>query len=309
MNSKKIIFIVGPTAVGKSQAAVCLAKNIQGEIISCDSMQIYKEINIASDKPSRDILNKVPHHLVNVLSVEEEFDVARYNQLALAAIRDIHGRDHIPVVVGGSGMYMQILLDGIFEGGGRNTALRKDLKEQACQYGNQFLYDKLKEEDSQAAKKIHPNDVRRVIRALEICVTEKMPISQLQKQREGLWGKYDIMVFALNREREELYRKIGVRVEEMVQEGLIEEIERLSKVKWSLTANKIIGIREVQGFLKREYSLDQAKELIKLNTRHLAKRQLTWFRRDKRLKWIVVEPDDTAERIAEIMMRQWKARE
>jgi len=171
MKSTSIIFIVGPTAVGKSKTAACLAQSIQGEIISCDSMQIYKEITIASDKPPQDILDKAPHHLVNVLSIEEEFDVARYNQLVLTAIEDIHDRDHVPVVVGGSGMYMQILLDGIFEGGSKNTALRQDLKKQARQYGNQFLYDKLKTEDSQAAEKIHPNDVRRVIRALEICVT------------------------------------------------------------------------------------------------------------------------------------------
>jgi tRNA dimethylallyltransferase len=201
MNLKKIIFIVGPTAVGKSDVAFFLSKKIQGEIISCDSMQIYKEINIASNKPSEDVTNNLPHHLINIISVEEEFDVARYNQLALAAIKEIHDRGHVPVVVGGSGMYMQVLLDGIFEGGVKNEALRKDLKEQARQYGNQFLYDRLKEENLQAAKKIHPNDVRRVIRALEISRQEKMPICELQQKREGLWGKYDIRLIALNRDR------------------------------------------------------------------------------------------------------------
>ncbi len=303
MNSKKIIFIVGPTAVGKSDVAFFLAQDIQGEIISCDSMQIYKEVNIASNKPSKDIVDKMPHYLVDILSVEEEFDVARYNEMALAAIKEIHSRNHIPVVVGGSGMYMQILLDGIFKGGFKNEALRKDFKEQARQYGNQFLYDKLKEEDPQAAGKIHPNDARRVIRALEISREEKIPISQLQKKREGLWGKYDIMLFALNRDRQKLYDQIDERVEKMVEEGLVEEIENLNKVKWSLTAKKIIGVKETRGFLKREYNLKEAKDLMKLNTRRFAKRQLTWFRKEDRLQWIMIEEGDTPEKIAEIIMK------
>ncbi len=308
MNSKEIIFIVGPTAVGKSDAAFFLSQNIQGEIISCDSMQIYKEINIASNKPSKDIVNAIPHHLVNILSVEEEFDVARYNELALAAISEIHGRDRIPVIVGGSGMYMQVLLDGIFEGGIKNEALRKDLKEQARQYGNQFLHDQLKEEDPPAAGKIHPNDVRRVIRALEICRQEKMPISQLQKKREGLWGKYEIRLFALNRDRQELYCDIDQRVEKMVQEGLVEEIEKLNNVKWSLTAKKIIGVQETQGFLKREYSLETAIEAMKLNTRRLAKRQLTWFRKEERLEWIMMGETDTPEMVSGMIMSDIKLR-
>ncbi len=306
MNSKEIIFIVGPTAVGKSDVAFFIAQNIQGEIISCDSMQIYKEINIASNKPPKDMIEAVPHHLIDILSVEEEFDVARYNQTALAAIKEIHDRGRVPVIVGGSGMYMQVLLDGIFEGGVKNEALRKDLKEQARQYGNQYLYDQLKEEDPQAVEKIHPNDVRRVIRALEICRQEKIPISELQKKREGLWGKYDIKPFALNRDRPELYAKIDKRVERMVEEGLVEEVKKLNKVKWSLTAKKIIGVQEMLGFLKNEYDLAKAVEMMKQNTRRLAKRQLTWFRKEERLQWIVMEESDTPEGIAETIMRDIK---
>lgn len=305
MNSKKIIFIVGPTAVGKSEVGLCLCEHIQGEVISCDSMQVYKEINIASNKPSKVILEKTSHHLIDILSVDEEFDVVKYNDLALTAIKEIHNRGHVPVIVGGSGMYMQVLLDGIFKGGIKSKTLRKDLKEQARQYGNQFLYDKLKEEDPKASEKIHPNDIRRVIRALEVCLTEKIPISELQKQREGIWGKYDVALFALNREREELYGKINRRVEVMVQEGLVEEIKRLKSTNWSLTAKKIIGVSEIQGFLNDEYDLDQAKELMKLNTRRLAKRQLTWFRKDERIEWIVVKSTDTPKSVVETIMHQW----
>lgn len=306
MNSNVIIFIVGPTAVGKSEAAFHLAQSIHGEIVSCDSMQVYKEINIVNNKPPQDILKAVAHHLVNIISIEEEFHVARFNQLALAAIQEIHGRGHIPIIVGGSGLYMEILLDGIFEGGAKDEALRGDLKQQARQYGNQFLYDKLKAEDGKAAEKIHPNDVRRVVRALEVRAIEKMPISQLRRQREGIWGKYDIRLFVLNMERQDLYERVDRRVEKMIEAGLVEEIERLKDARWSPTAGKIIGVQEVRGFFNQEYDLETVKERMKLNTRHLAKRQLTWFRRDDRLEWIMLPPDRTPEGIAEKIYHQWK---
>jgi tRNA dimethylallyltransferase len=298
MNLKSIVFIVGPTAVGKSEVAFHLAQSIRGEIVSCDSTQVYKEIAIVNNKPPRDVLKTVTHHLVDVVSVEEEFHVARFNQLALAAVADIHSRDRIPLIVGGSGLYMEILLDGIFEGGGKDEALRGELKQQARQYGNQFLYDRLRKEDGDAAKKIHPNDVRRVVRALEVRVLEKAPISRLRRQREGIWGKYDIRLFVLNMERQDLYGRIDRRVEQMVESGLVEEIEKLKGVRWSLTAQKIIGVQEVMGFLNQEYDLMKAKELMKLNTRRLAKRQLTWFRRDGRLEWIMVPPGFAPEAIA-----------
>lgn len=304
-NHGKIIFIVGPTAVGKSDVGMHLARKLRGEIVSCDSMQIYKEIRIASNKPSPKDLNEVPHYLVDIISVREEFDVAKFNTLALAAIHDIHRRGRVPVIVGGSGMYMQVLLDGIFEGGIKNQSLRKDLKGQAHQYGNQYLYDKLKEEDAQAAAKIHPNDVRRVIRALEVCITRKTLISQLQTQRQGLYGQCDIALFAFNREREALYAKINARVDRMIDAGLVDEISRLNGCAWSLTARKIIGVAEIQSFLNGDCDLQQAKEQIKLNTRRLAKRQLTWFRRDDRLQWIMLQPDDTPETVTETIMELW----
>jgi tRNA dimethylallyltransferase len=305
MNSKKIIFIVGPTAVGKSDVAYNIAKKIQGEIISCDSMQVYKEIDIANNKPPQDILKEIPHYLVSMLSIQKEFDVSQFNDLALQSISDIHARGKVPVIVGGSGMYMQVLLDGIFKGGVKNEALRKDLKEQAKQYGNQYLYDRLKEMDPAAAGKIHPNDVRRVIRALEVCISEEAPISQLQKDREGLWGCYEISLFALNRERKELYDRINQRVEEMFRQGVIDEISALDGMVWSKTASKIIGVQEVQSVLRSECSLEEAKEAMKMNTRHLAKRQLTWFQKDKRLEWITMIPDDKPKTLSEEIVKKW----
>jgi len=298
---------MGPTAVGKSDVAFCLAQDIKGEIISFDSMQIYKEIHIANNKPKREVLNVVTHHLVGICSIEQEFDVAQFYQRTVEIIEEVYHRRHIPIIVGGSGMYMQILLDGIFEGGVKNEALRKDLEVQAKQRGNQYLYGKLKEADPQAAQKIHSNDLRRVIRALEICMSKKIPISQLQKDRQGLWGKYDICLFALNRQRQELYDRIDARVEQMFNDGIVDEVKRIKEDRWGKTAKKIIGMQEIQGFLRGEYDLEETKEKIKLNTRHLAKRQLTWFRHEKRLQWITISPEDTTEFIAHSITDEWKA--
>jgi len=306
MSAKHIVFIVGPTAVGKSDVALCLAEYIGGEIVSCDAMQIYKELRIANNKPSEGDLRRIPHWLIDIVSIEEEFDVARYNDLAVRAIEDIHTRGRIPIVTGGSGMYMQILLDGIFLGGQKNDALRKDLKEESRQYGNQALYDKLKMMDPQAAAKIHPNDIRRVVRALEICLTECKPMSQMQKEREGLWANYAIRLFALNRDRQILYEGIGARVEQMVANGLVEEIRGVRDARWSLTAGKIIGVQEILGYLRDEYDLESAKGQMKLNTRHLAKRQLTWFRKEKRLEWMDIAENETAEETAGRILKQYK---
>jgi len=299
MIHSKIIFIVGPTAVGKSEVAYHLAKKIGGEIISCDSMQVYKEIHIASNKPSEEILRVIPHHLLNIVSIEEEFDVAQFNQLAITAIRDIHARERIPIVVGGSGLYMEVLLDGIFEGGDKNEALRTELRQLAMDEGNQALYDKLKEIDPGAASKIHPNNIKRIIRALEVCCNEQCSISELQHKRQGIWGKYDIKLFVLNRHREALYKKINDRVDQMFDEGIIEEIRALEKKTWSYTAKGLIGVKEVLAYLSGDIDLAQAQYLMKRNTRHFAKRQLTWFRRDKRLEWMMIDAEDTAESVME----------
>ncbi len=304
MNFQKIIFIVGPTAVGKSELAFVLARRLGAEIISCDSMQVYREITIATNKPSREILDSIPHHLIDVVSVREEFDVMRFNLLACEAIREIHARGRLPMVVGGSGLYMQILLDGIFENSPQDKDLRKSLVFQAETRGNQFLYDQLKANDPQAATGIHPNDLRRMVRALEVCVTRQRPISQLQKERRGLWGKFDIRAVALTMDRKELYDRINGRVEAMFERGIVEEMRKLDGIPLSLTAQRIIGVEEIRGYLKGEYDQEKAKDLMKLNTRRLAKRQLTWFRKEKRLRWIEVTKDDSIDGIVTNVMTQ-----
>jgi tRNA dimethylallyltransferase len=301
MDSNTIIFIVGPTAVGKTEVAVLLAERMRGEIISCDSMQVYREINIASNKPPKELLERVPHHMIGTISIAEEFDVAAFNRDALSKIDDIRRCNRVPVICGGSGLYMSVLLDGIFEEAACDAAVREALAQEADEKGEAFLYSKLKEADPPAAARIHPHDRRRIIRALEVFNVSKAPISQLQKKRRGLWGQHDIKIIALDRERAELYARIDERVESMFKEGLSDEIRALAKRRWSRTAEKIIGVRELKGYFSGEYDLERAKSLIKLNTRRYAKRQLTWFRRDKRLCWIMIPdgegPLKTATRI------------
>ncbi len=285
-----VIFLVGPTAVGKSALAIELAKKINAEIVSCDAMQVYREACIASDKPLREAQGGVPHHLIDVVSVEEEFNAARYRVLATAAIADIHARGKMPLVVGGSGMYMAALLDGLFDDGEPDENLRAALARRSA--GD--LYAELMKIDPAAAQKIAFNDKRRTARALEVFYLTGVTISEQQKKRSGLWDSHDVRIIALEREREELYRRVEARVDDMFARGLVDEVKSLLTKKLSLTAARIIGIPEVDGFLRGEYSLEHAKNSLKLHTRHYVKRQMTWFRKDKRLAWLMLVSDESA---------------
>ena len=302
MKDPVLIFIVGPTAVGKSETGLCLAGRLNAEIVCCDAMQVYREIVIANDKPSSKIRALVPHHLVDILSVTEDFNVARYRELAVSAIRDVQKRGKTPLIIGGSGMYVSVLLDGIFEGTAPGEDLREELIEEERAKGLGFLHERLKALDPQAAAKIHPHDPQRIIRALEVALSTGQPLSHLQEKREGLWGKMPIKIFALNRPRQELYRRAEARVDGMFAKGLLEEIKQVSALPLSVTARKIIGIPEIMGYFKGEHDLERAKYLMKLHTRHYIKRQLTWFRRDKRLTWIDISPDQSAAQVADIIL-------
>ena len=301
MKEPALIFIVGPTAVGKSETALCLASCLNAEIICCDALQVYREVNIANDKPSAHALKQVRHHLVDILSVSEDFNVARWQKLTLEAIRDIQGRGKRPLIVGGSGMYMSVLLDGIFEQNFSGQDLRQELAREIEIKGPAILHERLKTLDPQAAAKIDPHDPQRIIRALQVVLSTGQAISSLQQKREGLWGKAPIKIFALNRPRQELYQRAEARVEEMFSKGLLEEIKKISTLPLSDTARKLIGIPELTGYLKGEYDLERARYLMKLHTRHYIKRQLTWFRRDKRLEWIDIGPGQSAQEISAMM--------
>ncbi|MDD5072746.1 MAG: tRNA (adenosine(37)-N6)-dimethylallyltransferase MiaA [Candidatus Omnitrophica bacterium] len=300
----RLIFLVGPTAIGKTGISFELAKLIECEIVSCDSMQVYKGMNVGTSKPAKCLLNSIPHHLIDIVEPSEEFSVARFRALAVKAIEEITARRKTPLLVGGSGLYVKVLIDGIFEAPQTDRELRERLEQEAGEFGIEVLYRRLQEADKEGAGKIHANDLRRIIRALEVYEKAKAPISQLRKNTAGLGDKYEVRIFGLDMERAALYRKIDERVELMFAEGLVNETRSLLEGKLSLTASQALGYKEVLGYLDGEYGLEEAKRLVKRDTRHFAKRQLTWFRRDKRIEWITLDDNfDTGETAREIWKR------
>ena len=285
----KVIFIVGPTAIGKTEIAIKLARKISAEIISCDSMQIYKKMDIISAKPSKKMRTMIPHHLIDIIIPKKEYDCMKYQKDVSKTINSIHKRKKIPLVVGGSGLYMSALLDGVFEGVGSNPALRKKLYKEAKERGIDKLYARLSKLDKKASSKIHPNDLRRIVRALEVIISTGKPISKLQKKRRGILNDFDVKIFGLKQDRKDLYSQIDKRVDIMFKKGLLAEVKKLLETGLNKTARGAIGIKEIKGYLDRKYDLAEAKRLIKRNSRHYAKGQFTWFNRDKRIEWIDVD--------------------
>jgi tRNA dimethylallyltransferase len=297
-----LIFIVGPTAAGKTDVAVALAERISAEIISCDSMLVYKQPRILVNKPDRGALSKVTHHMIDLVSAEEEFDVHRFKKEVDAMLSRLYPKKNL-IFTGGSGLYVKILLDGIFEGGGSSLELRQRLLEQAEEEGAQALHDRLNRLDPEAAAKIDPNNLRRVIRALEVYYLTDRPISERQKEAQGYWGELPIRLFGLSLERKALYRRIDARAEDMFAKGAIEEVRGLSKLSLSKTAEKILGVPEITAFLSGELDRETALSELKKNTRRFAKRQLTWFKKDKRIEWIDIDDKKPSDVAADILNR------
>lgn len=284
MNTEAI-FIVGPTGVGKTEAAILVAKKLNGEIISADSMQVYRGMDIGTAKPTREQLAEVPHHLIDVLELDETFSAARFKRLAEEKTVEIRGRGHVPLVVGGTGLYVKSLTEGIFEGPSADWGLRKKLRERERELGPGHLYEELREVDPESAEKIKPNDMRRVVRALEIYHLTGRPISEHQKE----WAekKCDVTMLGFDMERDRLYERINRRVDDMFRLGLVDETRRLMEqgIERNRTAMQAIGYKEIIGHIRGEYPIEKANELLKRNSRRYARRQLTWFRKDERIRW------------------------
>lgn len=295
----RLIFLVGPTAVGKTKIAVALAKKLNAEIISCDSMQIYKGMDIITSKPAVALREKVAHHLVDLIRPSEEYNVSKYRRDALKKAKAIIGKQKTPLFVGGTGLYMSVLIDGIFKAKTENKHLRDQLYKEAELMGSQYLHKRLMGIDAEAAAKIHPHDTKRIIRALEVFKTTGRPISKLQKQRKGITDKYEVKIFCLNMARENLYQRIDERVDRMFKRGLITEVKRLLKLRLSKTASFAIGIKELRGYFEGLYDLKEARRLMKRNTRLYAKRQLTWFRKDNRIEWVEIKEREAPKEVAE----------
>jgi len=298
---KDIVFLVGPTAVGKTEVSICLARLINAQIIACDSMQVYKGMDIGTQKPSASQLKAAPHYMIDTVAPGRNFSAAEFRKRALDYIKLIHKKGKTPLFAGGTALYMKALIDGLFPSPPADRALRKKLLRQEEQGGRGFLYKRLLEADPETAGLLHPNDTRRIIRALEVYIKTDTPMSELKKKTRGLEDIYDIKVFCLNRSRQDLYKRIDERVDKMFRRGFLSECRKLKNRRLSMTARQALGYKELFDYLDSKVSLTEARELIKKNTRHFAKRQLSWFRNDKRIIWIDADgknPKETAEAIA-----------
>lgn len=284
---RKIVIITGPTAVGKTEYAMRAAEKFDGEIVSCDSMQIYKYMDIGSAKPSADERNRIRHHLVDDIDPKVSFSAASYEKMAKSCIEDIFNRGKLPIIAGGTGLYLNSLIyEMAFGKIPAQEKFRRKLEEMAEESGGAYLFELLRKKAPQAAERIHPNNVRKIIRALESAeFSEEGPedFSKLKTKTRD----YDIVMIGLTRNRAELYERINRRVDAMMREGLAEEVKNL--IKMGLSEDNIsmkgIGYKECIAYLKDEYDLERAVELIKRNTRHFAKRQMTWLRRYDEMKW------------------------
>ena len=289
----KVVVIVGPTASGKTAVSIELAKNINGEIISAASMQIYKYMDIGTAKPTLDEMQGIKHYMLDVVMPDETFNVAKYKSMAESAIEEILKKGKVPIIVGGTGLYVNTLVDGIeFADVPGDEEYRNELIEKGYREGAMSIYKELEKVDSESAKKIDPNNIRRVARALEIYKVTGKTKTQLDiESRKEV--KYDYRLFGMEWDRETLYNRIDLRVDKMIEAGLIDEVRNVTeKFKISNTAVQGLGYKEVIEFLNGNISYEEMIEKLKLETRHYAKRQLTWFRRDKRIKWI--KPDENA---------------
>jgi len=309
MQKREIIVVAGPTAVGKTKYAIEAALACNGEVVSCDSMQLYKYMDIGSAKPTAVEQAQVKHYLVDQIDPAEAFSVAEYQRLAKSAIEEIFAKGKTPVIAGGTGLYLNsILYEMDFGAAPQDSALRKQLEAEAEEYGPEFIHNKLKEADPVAADRIHPNNVKKVIRALEGALSGS-PIGDFQAVQTRC-ADYDAVLIGLTRDRAELYDRINLRVDLLVEQGLFEEVRGL--LERGLTESDIsmkgIGYKEIIGYYNGEYSREEAIDLIKKNTRHLAKRQLTWFRRYDDIKWLNISEFGSDEEAIEEMITWLKNR-
>ena len=303
---KPLVVLTGPTAVGKTKLSISLAKALNGEIISADSMQVYKYMDIGSAKITEKEMDGVPHHLIDVLSPFEEFHIVRFQELAKKAMEDIYNRGKTPVFVGGTGFYIQAITKDIdFTEGEEDKQYRKELSRLAAEKGNEFLHEMLRDVDKKSAEEIHANNVKRVIRALEFYKENGFPISQHNEEQKQNETPYNLAYFVLNAPRDLLYERIDRRVDEMMENGLVKEVQKLKDMgcRREMTSMQGLGYKEILSFLDGEIPLDEAVRILKRDTRHFAKRQLTWFRRESNVVW--VDKDKFAfndEKILEYML-------
>lgn len=309
---KPLVILTGPTAVGKTKASIGLAKAIGGEIISADSMQVYKQMDIGSAKIKPSEMDGIPHYLVDILEPDEEFHVVLFQQMAKQAIQKIYEKGKIPILVGGTGFYIQaVLYDIDFSENEKDTSYREELEKLAQTKGAEYLHDCLREVDEKSAQDIHANNVKRVIRALEYFHQTGEKISEHNEEQRKKVSPYNFSYFVLNDERAHLYERINLRVDQMINEGLVREVQSLKEKGYTrdMVSMQGLGYKEMLDYLDNKCSLEEAVEIIKRDTRHFAKRQITWFKRESDVTWIdKKEYDYNEERILKAMLQELKER-
>ncbi|MBQ9737126.1 MAG: tRNA (adenosine(37)-N6)-dimethylallyltransferase MiaA [Clostridia bacterium] len=299
--SKRIIAIIGPTASGKTALATKLAKKLSGEVVSCDSMQIYRGMDIGTAKPTEDEMQFVPHHMIDIAEPSQRFSVADFVSAARECIEDILKRGKVPILAGGTGLYVDSVLFNIsFPDFNEDPEFRLKMQEVLEEEGKEALHMRLFKCDPEAAEKIHPNNTRRVIRALEVCKATGKTFTQVSKEARRT-PEYDAYVLGIETDRAELYKRIDSRVDVMMENGLLDEVKRLkeSGIGRDTTAMQAIGYKELYDYFDRHISLDEAVEKIKQESRRYAKRQMTWFRRNEDIDWVRLDSDENIEKIFE----------
>jgi tRNA dimethylallyltransferase len=298
-----VIVIVGPTASGKTALSIKLAKEINGSIISADSMQVYKYMDIGTAKPTKEEMSGVDHYLIDEISPDQEFSVAKFKEKALCYIEKIIDNGKIPIVVGGTGLYINSLIYNIeFSKTQVDWEYREELKNNVLKNGEGYIYNQLMEVDKQSAEKINPNDTKRVIRALEIYKTTGKTMTFHNEKSRLYPSKYSFKLFGLNMQRQSLYKRIEERVDNMIKQGLLEEVKKIEELGYDekRIPMQALGYKEIIKYLKGENTLEESIEIIKRDSRRYAKRQLTWFRRIENIKWFQSDEEDYEEIIKKI---------
>ena len=307
MTKNKLIILAGPTASGKTSVSIDLAKRLGGEIISADSMQVYKYMDVGTAKISVEEMQGVKHHLIDVLDPKEDFNIVKFQNMVKCSIEEIVKNGHIPILVGGTGFYIQsVIYDIDFNNEDDNSSVRKKLEEEYDILGADFMHEKLKKIDIVSAKNIHKNNKKRIIRAIEYFLINNEPISSHNEVQREKKSPYDYRFFVLNPPRDILYERINKRVDIMVENGLVDEVKKLREMGLS-TANismQGIGYKEIIEYLDGEVSLETAIENIKQNTRHMAKRQVTWFKREKDVIYVDPFSFESNDKIVDYMIEK-----
>jgi tRNA dimethylallyltransferase len=306
MNQKPLIILTGPTSVGKTALSLALAKAVGGEIISADSMQVYKHMDIGTAKIRPEEMMGVPHYLIDELEPEDEFNVVKFQQLAKQYMQEIYAKNKIPILVGGTGFYIQaVLYDINFTENETSNSYREELEKLLTERGAEYLYEVLKEIDPESATAIHPNNSKRVIRALEFAKQTGDKISEHNKEQREKKSPYQFCYFVLNKDRAKLYETINYRVDHMMEQGLLNEVKDLAEKGYTkdMVSMQGIGYKEILAYLEGEYSLEVAVDILKKDTRHFAKRQVTWFKREKEVTWVNKEDFESEESMLQFMLK------